>query len=152
MNKINLKAKALDFLSRRDYTYIELYRKLQKYSDDVEEIKSILDSFIDCNYINEERFIENFIHSKSKKYGSLKIKHLLQDKINNKKLINEIYNQSTINELELATTQLKRKYSIAPQDTKEKAKYFRFLIGRGFSSSIAIKAIEKAFIATDIEY
>lgn len=152
MPSINIKAKALDFLSRRDYSYIELYRKLQKYSDDLELIKSILDSLVQSNYINEERFIENFIYSKSKKYGSLKVKHLLQDKVNNKELINELYDLATINELELATAQLKRKFSAAPQDTKEKAKYFRFLIGRGFSSSIAIKAIEKAFIATDIEY
>lgn len=144
-NTVNLKSKALDFLSRRDYSYSELYNKLQKYSDDLDQIKFILDELVVRKFINEERFIENFIYSKSKKYGSVKVKYLLNNKVANKDLINQIYDEAQIDEFSLACQHLIRKFSSAPQDQKEKAKYFRFLQSRGFSSSIAIRAIEEAY-------
>ena len=101
-NPINLKAKAIDFLSRRDYSYSELYTKLKKYTDDLDAIKAVVDEMLEKKYLNEERFIENFIQSKSKKYGSLKIKHLLHDKVNNRELVNEFYQQAEIDELNIA--------------------------------------------------
>jgi len=138
---VNLRAKALDFLSRRDYSYQELFNKLKKYSDDDNEIITILDEMVSKKFLNEERYIENFIHSKSKKFGSLKIKYLLNNNVKNSELVNQLYAEAQVDELQTASEQLSKKYRQPPSDNKERAKYIRFLLNRGFSMDIAIQAI-----------
>ena len=51
--ELNLRAKALDFLSRRDYSYLELFNKLSKYTDDEIAIRSVLDEMVSKNFLNE---------------------------------------------------------------------------------------------------
>lgn len=147
MNKpqINIRSKALDFLSRRDYSYQELYQKLTKYSQDHEEIVNVLNEMVQKKFLNETRYIENFISNKSKKYGSLKIKYLLRNKVTDHELVEEIYKETEVDELDIACNLIGKKYRTPPQDANERAKYIRFLLSRGFSTSIAIKAIESVF-------
>lgn len=144
--KINIKHKALDFLSRRDYSYQELYQKLLKYTDDHDEITDVLDEMVQKKFLNEERYIENFIASKSKKYGSLKLKYILNSKTENHDLVEQIYRDSEVDELTTATTLLQKKYRNIPQDHNERAKYIRFLLSRGFTTGVALNAL-KNFIA-----
>ncbi len=139
----NLKNKIIDLLSRRDYSYKELYQKLLKYTEDTELITSVLNEFVGKKIINEERYIENFITNKSKKFGSLKIKYLLENKTTDKELINDIYNDLAIDEDEIAYEQLQKKYKTPPQDQKEYAKYIRFLLSRGFHMKTAIIAVKR---------
>ena len=142
-NPINLKAKAIDFLSRRDYSYSELYTKLKKYTDDLDAIKAVVDEMVEKKYLNEERFIENFIHSKNKKYGSLKIKHLLHDKVNNRELVNELYQQAEIDELNIAQQIWQRKFHGQVVTTaNERAKQIRFMLSRGFSLDLILKLLK----------
>lgn len=140
---VNLKAKAIDFLSRRDYSYSELYNKLKKYSTDLDAIKFVVDEMVSNKYLNEERFIENFIYNKSKKYGSLKVKHLLQTKVSNQELVNDLYQQAEIDELTIARQIWERKFkgevAISPND---RAKQIRFMISRGFSLDLIFKLLK----------
>lgn len=137
---INLKAKAIDFLSRRDYSYSELYNKLKKYSTDLDAIKSVVDEMVNHKYLNEERFVENFIYSKSKKYGGLKVKQLLQNKVNNQALINELYQEAEINEFAVARQIWERKFNNEIATTpKDRAKQIRFMLSRGFSLDLIFK-------------
>lgn len=137
---INLKAKAIDFLSRRDYSYSELYNKLKKYSTDLDAIKSVVDEMANHKYLNEERFVENFIYSKSKKYGGLKVKQLLQNKVNDQALINELYQQAEIDEFAVARQIWERKFNHEIATTpKDRAKQIRFMLSRGFSLDLIFK-------------
>ncbi len=137
---INLKAKAIDFLSRRDYSYSELYNKLKKYSTDLDAIKSVVDEMVNHKYLNEERFVENFIYSKSKKYGGLKVKQLLQNKVNDQALINELYQQAEIDEFAVARQIWERKFNHEIATTpKDRAKQIRFMLSRGFSLDLIFK-------------
>lgn len=143
--ELNLRAKALDFLSRRDYSYLELFNKLSKYTDDEIAIRSVLDEMVSKNFLNEERYIEAFINSKSRKFGSKKIRYLLCSKVSNSDLVNDIYSKTEINELQIACEQLVKKYPSPPQDNKERAKYLRFLLNRGFSYEIINQALAQAY-------
>lgn len=137
---INLKAKAIDFLSRRDYSYSELYNKLKKYSTDLDAIKSVVDEMVNHKYLNEESFVENFIYSKSKKYGSVKIKQLLQSKVSNQDLINELYQEAEIDEFAVARQIWERKFNHEIATTpKDRAKQIRFMLSRGFSLDLIFK-------------
>lgn len=145
--ELNLRAKALDFLSRRDYSYLELFNKLSNYTDDETAIRRVLDEMLSKNFLNEERYIEAFINSKSRKFGSKKIRYLLGSKVSNSDLIDDIYNKAEINELQIACEQLIKKYPSPPQDSKERAKYLRFLLNRGFSYEIINQALSQAYEA-----
>lgn len=138
---VNLRNKALDFLSRRDYSYQELFNKLRQYSNDDQEIISILDEMVAKKFLNEERYIEAFIHAKAKKFGSLKIRYLLNSKVDNTELIDQLYEQIQVDELQIASEQLTKKYRQPPTGNLERAKCIRFLLSRGFSMEIAIQAV-----------
>ena len=139
---INLKHKALDFLSRREYSYLELFNKLRKYSTDETAIKNLLDELQAKKYLSDERYIESFINSKSKKYGSRKIKYLLNSKVKDSALIEQIYASNNTDELAQAKQIWQRKFAGLPaQDHKEKARQIRFMLNRGFSMDIIQKII-----------
>ena len=141
----SLKSRALDFLARRDHSYRELYTKLTRYSDDLDAICQILDDLVTKKFINDERFIESFVNSKSCKYGSLKIKHLLHDKVANNNLINQVIAEQNLDEVSTAYQIWQRKYRHQlPQDVAEKAKQIRFLLSRGFSMGIVNQVFSRA--------
>lgn len=141
---ISLKSKALDFLSRRDYSYRELFHKLLKYSPDQAEITAVLDELVAKKFLNEERYIENFIHSKSHKYGSRKINHLLQERCTNRELIEQVYNALEIDELAIARQIRERRFGLKiPNDIKERNRQFRFLLNRGFSLETISKLLNE---------
>lgn len=129
----SLKAKALYYLAKRDYTYKELLLKLKTYSQDIEVINTLLDELKQKGWLSEERYIVNYIESKSKKYSLLKIKHTLQQKTDNIQLIEEILAKSQIDEYKTALSIWQKKFGFIPLATKDVAKQARFLQSRGFS-------------------
>ena len=64
-----IKSKAIYFLARREYAYKELFSKLKKYSEDLGEIKLVLDDLKRKGFLSEERYIQSYINSKKNKYG-----------------------------------------------------------------------------------
>jgi regulatory protein len=143
---INLYAKALDLLSRRDYSYRELFTKLQKYSEDIEAIKEVLSQMVEQKYLNEERYIENYINAKSQKFGAQRIKYQLMNKVADQELVNTLYQQAAIDEFATAQSIWLRKFhGKPPENAKEKAQQIRFLSGRGFSLEIIFKIIQSDY-------
>lgn len=142
---INLYAKALDLLSRRDYSYRELFAKLQKYSEDIEAIKVVLEEMVTKKFLNEERYIENYINAKSQKFGAQRIKYQLMNKVADQELINNIYRQANINEFAIAKSIWLRKFhGKQPETAKEKAQQIRFMVTRGFSLDTVLDVIKIA--------
>lgn len=141
--QISLKNKALDFLSRRDYGYHELYVKLQKYSENLDEIKQVLDDLKCKNFLSEERYINSYLRSKQTKYGIRKIRYdLLQKNVDTDVLEDVLANNNQTDEYETAYTLWQRKFGIIATETKERLKQMRFLQSRGFSSDVITKIIK----------
>lgn len=139
----SLKAKALYFLARREYAYQELYSKLKKYSEDDEEIKSLLDFLQERGWLSEERYIKSYLDSKSKKYGLLKIKHVLMQKTSNPELVNHILSENPVDEYDLARKLWLKKFGQVATEQNELAKQIRFLQNKGFSFTIIKKVIDR---------
>ncbi|MDD3266483.1 MAG: regulatory protein RecX [Burkholderiales bacterium] len=139
----SLKHIALDLLAIREHSSKELYNKLTKHSDDHDEIMTVLEDLQNSKFLSNERFAESFINSKSKKYGSMKIKYMLREKAVSNDIINDIYEGSDIDEYKTAFDILCRKYKSLPKDYNEKAKYMRFLLGRGFNSDVVSSVLDK---------
>ncbi|HMT02423.1 MAG TPA: regulatory protein RecX [Burkholderiales bacterium] len=144
----DLKSKVLYYLAKRDYSYKELLQKLQKHSQNIKEITNLLDECVQKGWLCEERYIINYIQSKSKKYSLLKIKNELQQKTNNTQLIEEILAKSQIDEYQIALSIWQKKFKVIAVDAKDRAKQARFLQSRGFSLS----TIKKILNNTDNEY
>jgi regulatory protein len=145
MSATNIKSKALYFLSRREYAYQELFTKLKKYSDNEGEIRQVLDNLRESGYLSEQRFIQSFINSRSKKHGLLKIKYQLSQKTTDSDLVNQIINDTDFDEVTLARELFKKKFGIVATDRQELAKQIRFLQNRGFSYSIIKQVINGSF-------
>jgi regulatory protein len=126
-----------------------LFKKLCRYTDDHEQIHALLAELSRCNYLSNQRFAENYIAAKGHKYGAVKLKYLLHQQGVESELVNSLYQQAEIDQLELACSQLRRKFTTPPIDLAAKAKYLRFLVQRGFSMGIAQTAVKQAYHATD---
>jgi regulatory protein len=139
---LNLRQKALDLISRAEYSSLELKQKLSRYSDDEQQIEQIVTQFIEQNLLNDARYIENFAYFKGRKYGQQKIRYLLQQKIADANLIQEHYQPDSQQEFDTAKQLWLRKFhgqlATTPQ---EKNKQIRFLLSRGFSWETVLKVI-----------
>lgn len=138
----DLKKKALYLLARRDYGYNEIFDKLKKYAQNDEVLYILLDDLKANGFLSEEKFINNYIYSKSKKYGLLKIKHLLYNKSGDTDLVDNLVRCFDLDEFEVAYQLWIKKFGDNANNLEQKtiARGVRFLQGRGFSFD-TIKAI-----------
>ena len=140
-----LKKKALTFLAKRDYAYNELFNKLKSYALNEDELHTVLKDLQQKGWLSEERYINSYINSKSKKYGLLKIKYLLYDKSGDRTLIDDLLNNSEVDEFEVAHQLWLKKFGAESStlDQKQIARGMRFLQSRGFSFDIINKILTK---------
>lgn len=136
----SLKARALDYLSRRDYSRWELKRKLASYAED-EEVDALLDELAARHWQSDERFVESFIHSKSQKHGSLRLKQALTMKGVDEATIASFLPDKDA-ELETARAVLQKKFKQPAQNQQEKQKQIRFLLYRGFQMDVVMKVLK----------
>jgi len=132
-NVVELRARALRLLARREHTRQELERKLSPHAGSSEELKGLLAGLKQKNQLSEERFAEERARRLSRKYGAARIRQDLKAKGVSEELIERV---SPADELERARAILERKYREPATSREERAKRMRFLQGRGFSFDI----------------
>jgi len=129
-NVVELRARALRLLARREHTRQELESKLSPHAGSSEELKGLLAGLKQKNQLSEERFAEERARQLSRKYGAARIRQDLKAKGVSEELIARV---SPAGELERARAILERKYREPATTREERAKRMRFLQGRGFS-------------------
>lgn len=87
-------------------------------------------------WLSEERYITHYLHTKSQKYGLLKIKQDLVLKTGKTDLIDTILAQNPVDEYETAHKLWQKKFGFAPVTKKDLAQQIRFLQNKGFSFAI----------------
>ena len=128
---------AIQLLARREYSRVELARKLQQKSFDGDEIDACLDALAEQSLQSDARFAESFVRSRiARGQGVIRIKgELRQRGIDQETLtaaLEAVEEREAIDWFELAKETLARRYD-SPGDTpKERAKRERFLATRGF--------------------
>ena len=138
-----LRKKALYFLSIREYSKHELLNKLNKYASDGDDVEQLINNLVADGYLSEERFVENYVNSKSKKFGVMKIKYGLREKGINCETIDEYLSGIDRNaEIEVAYRILVKKIN-NNFDDKTIAKGIRFLQVRGFDYLTIKSALQK---------
>ncbi|MDP3483322.1 MAG: recombination regulator RecX [Sulfuricella sp.] len=138
----SLRERALGFLSRREYSRLELKRKLAPHVENESELETLLDDFSRRGWLSEQRFTEQIIHARSGKYGTRRIAHELKEKGISAEAVAALLPQLQEGELETARAVWAKKFGTLPADAKERAKQMRFLQGRGFSFPVIAKVLE----------
>ena len=81
-NQLQLKKRALYYLGKRDYSRVELGRKILNYSESLEiskaDLELVLDELEEKDWLSDDRFSEQFVLSKKRKFGARKIAHQLK--------------------------------------------------------------------------
>ena len=141
---------ALRFLSRREYSKLELYQKLcLKYTSDA--AKAAIKKCVDNDWLSESRYIEMLHrHIISQNYGPLKF--VLEAK---KKGIPSSLYGDFVRETDwksVAVAFLSKKLSKSEQISyEEKQKILASLSRRGFSNSVCIDALEE-YLGSSFEF
>jgi regulatory protein len=130
---IELRARALRLLARREHSRAELGRKLGPHSGSSEVVTGVLDALVQKKQLSDERYAEERTRSLSRKFGAARIRQDLKARGVDAQLIDRV---STEGELERARAILTRKYREPAATREERAKRMRFLQGRGFSFDV----------------
>lgn len=132
----SLKARAVDFLSRREHSRLELRRKLQRHCDDIEQIDHLLDDLERENWLSDERFVQSLINRRSYKFGTRRVLQELRQNGVSSDHIASVIDQLQDTEYDRALEVWQRKFGSAPIDQKAYAKQYRFMASRGFSPDL----------------
>ncbi|MFN8577898.1 MAG: regulatory protein RecX [Candidatus Sericytochromatia bacterium] len=133
-------------LSKKDYTINDLKEKLNNKTDNSEWINESLERLINSNYLNDKRFVENYLKDsyEYKQHGINKVKQELKQKGIDKELIENTILELEYDYFDLAYQCLSRKIRDSDlTDRKEKDRLTRFLLSRGFSFDMIRYAFEE---------
>jgi len=153
----SLKARALRLLSLREYTRKGLAAKLAESEarwsklgiDQTEQtpesinsqIDAVLDDFEARGWLSDERFAESLVRRRSERYGMRKIADELERAGVDAKQSAELLGHLKETEFQRAFDLWTRKYGALAQDQKEKARQYRFLASKGFSSEVVSRVL-----------
>ena len=131
----------MDFLARREYTGKEIFSKLKNRVESIELLKAEIDKLEEEGLIDNERFAEQYIYSRSLRgYGPLRIEQELKQRG-----VNENISQPLMKDIDWTSFAIKvlekKTAGIFPDETKQILKIKKFLNYRGFD----FNHIEQAF-------
>ena len=135
MRQISLRQRAIEALSRREFSRLELQRKLTPFCEDEGELGRLLDALEKDKLLSNQRFAESLTHRRADKYGMRRLRaefsqHGLSAEITERQLV-----QLKATELDRCELVWAKKYGgIVPEDAHQRARHMRFLAGRGFDA------------------
>ena len=136
----DLRVRALQLLTRRDYSRAELQKKLAAHAESAEELASVLDTLQGERLLSDHRYATQRVTARAGRYGDARLKQELRLKgVSDDDIAAALPEGGDETERCLAVWQ--RKFGQPAQTPEERAKQMRFLQYRGFSS----EAIRRAF-------
>lgn len=159
----SLKARALRLLSMREYSRKGLAAKLEesaarmlKFQSSEEEtevlvpaipvtaqIEAVLDDFEARGWLSDQRFAEALVRRRSERFGARKIQdELAQAGVDSAKTIDLLKNLKET-EYQRAHELWLRKFGALASEQKERARQYRFLASKGFSSDVVSKVVAR---------
>jgi regulatory protein len=132
-SKRSLKDRALGYLSRREYSRVELAGKLTPYLEETDKLESVLDELEREGWLSDARFAENLMHRRAGRFGARRIVGELKRHALDSELLEQLDTQLRDTEATRAKAVWQKKFGVLPQSPAERAKQTRFLAARGFS-------------------
>jgi regulatory protein len=142
LTKLSIKGRALRLLAAREYSRLELERKLQPYEETEGELNRALDELEAKDFISASRVVASTLHQKAPRYGAARVLHALKNKGIDSDRIADAAASLKDTELERAMAVWQRKFNAPYQNPAEYAKQARFLAARGFSGDMVSKVLK----------
>jgi regulatory protein len=157
----SLKARALRLLSMREYSRKGLATKLeesaarmlkfQSSEGDCEalaaatplstQIETVLDDFEARGWLSDQRFAEALVRRRSERFGTRKIQDELSQAGVDASKTADLLRQLKETEYQRAHALWVRKFGALATEQKERARQYRFLASKGFSSDVVSKVV-----------
>ena len=133
---VNLRAKAIAYLARREHSRAELTSKLGRLSADKAAIEALLDALIAENFLSERRAAQSIVRVRSARQGSFRVAGELRARGISGDLAAEMLHEMKGTEAERARSLWERKFGVPAADASSRAKQMRFLQARGFALDV----------------
>jgi regulatory protein len=138
---ISLKGRALRLLSGREYSRLELERKLVRFEEVPGTLAQALDELQAKNFIDEQRVVDSVVHRRAAKLGTARIQQELQGKGLDPHAVAHALSDLRATELARAREVWRKKFGAPVTDPKSRASQMRFLAGRGFSGDVIRRVV-----------
>ena len=140
--KLSLKGRALRLLSQREHSRAELVRKLSPHEEVPGELAQVLDDLHAKGFIDETRVLASVVNHRAPKLGNGRIKQELQAKGLEPAAVAQAMLDLKDSEFARAQGVWLRKFGSPAVDANARAKHYRFLLTRGFSSEVVRKVVK----------
>jgi regulatory protein len=148
--KRTLKQRAVGLLARRDYSRADLATRLAAEGAERGEVDALLDELQRLGWLCDERFANAVVRQKAGSYAPRAIERTLRDHGVARDVAAQALAQAGgADELAQAKALWQRRFGTAPRDEREKARQLRFLVSRGFATSIAYRVLRAAGVRVD---
>jgi regulatory protein len=141
---LSLKGRALRLLSGREYSRLELERKLARFEEVPGTLDKALDELQAKNFIDEQRVVDSVVHRRSAKLGVARIQQELQGKGLDPQAVAEAVSDLRATELARAREVWRKKFGEPAADAKARASQMRFLASRGFGGDVIRRVVSEA--------
>ena len=139
--QLSLKGRALKLLAGREYSRLELERKLAANEPDPAQVKRALDELQARGFLDEQRVVDSIVHRRAGRVGAGRIRQELQSKGIDAERVAVAVASLNASEFERAREVWRRKFGVLPQDAAQRAKQARFLAARGFSGEVVRRVL-----------
>ena len=141
---LSLKGRALRALAGRDYSRVELERKLASFETEPGQLAIALDDLQAKGFLDEQRAADSLARRRGQKLGTARVVQEMKAKGIDADAIAQATGELKATELERAREVWRRKFGMPPQDAAERGKQMRFMMTRGFSSEIIRRVVAGA--------
>lgn len=138
-NERSLKARAVDYLSRREHSRLELERKLARFAEDPDQVEAVLSDLEKLGLLSNDRFARSLIHRRAGKLGTSRIVQELRQHGVSAEQVSELRGSLQQSEEARARAVWQKRFGRPPVDAAERAKQMRFLAARGFGGDVIRK-------------
>jgi regulatory protein len=139
----SLRQRALEYLSKREYSEAELAQKLKAYANEEDDIPALIADFKTRGWLSDARYTEQMIHARQVKFGAARVANELREKGVDHALVAEAVAVLQVNEVERASEVWRKKFKASPTTREEWAKQARFLQSRGFTFDVIKKILNR---------
>ena len=141
-----LEMRALRYLARREYSRLELERKLSAHDCSLTPaiLADVLDKLECEGVLSTERAAEQIIRSSRARFGSRRIIHALKEKGIDAACIQEALPSLKETEQDAAFAVWQKKFAKSPESKEEWGKQMRFMMNRGFSIDVIRHVLSRA--------
>ena len=140
------------WLARREYGRAELRARLISRGCEAGEVDLALDALVEGGYLSDARCAEALVAGQTGRYARRAIARTLAERgIDADAAAQALAPLAARDEVEEALALWRRRFGVAPANEREKARQWRFLLSRGYSSAIAYKVLRAAGAPIDDE-